>query len=74
MDAVQQRLVAKDFVSTWSGRGDEKQDAQNFWRALLQNVYGVAHLENEVLFEHPIKNDQTGNTIFIDGYRVIEPA
>lgn len=68
MDTVQQRLAAKDFVSSWIGRGDEKQDAQNFWRALLSKVYGVADPENEVLFEHPIKNDQTGSTIFIDGY------
>ena len=29
------------FVEAWTGRGDEKQDAQNFWRQLLQSVYGV---------------------------------
>ena len=68
MDALQQRLAARDFATDWAGRGDEKQDAQNFWRALLSKVYGVADPEAAILFEYPIKNDQTGSTIFIDGY------
>lgn len=55
MDALQQRLAAKDYVSAWIGSADEKKDAQNFWRALLQNIYGIAHPGNEVLFEHPLK-------------------
>ena len=68
MDPVRQRLAAKQFVADWTGRGDEKQDAQNFWRQLLQQVYDVENPENEVLFEHGVKNDQTNTTIFIDAY------
>lgn len=41
MDNVRQRNAAKQFVADWINRGDEKQDAQNFWRQLLHDVYGV---------------------------------
>ena len=32
MTDVEKRAAAESFVETWTGRGDEKQDAQNFWR------------------------------------------
>ena len=65
---VDKRTAAKSFVETWTGRGDEKQDAQNFWRMLLSTVYGVISPESDVDFEYRVKNDQTGSTIFIDAY------
>ncbi len=68
MTEVERRAAAKAFVQTWTGRGDEKQDAQNFWRQLLQSVYGVEQPESDVSFEFKVKNDQTGSTIFIDAY------
>ena len=68
MTDVERRGAAKAFVQTWTGRGDEKQDAQNFWRELLQSVYGVEKPEQDVSFEFRVKNDQTGSTIFIDAY------
>ena len=68
MTDVEKRAAAKAFVQTWLGRGDEKQDAQNFWRQLLQSVYGVQQPESDVSFEFRVKNDQTGSTIFIDAY------
>jgi len=68
MTDVDKRAAAKAFVEVWTGRGDEKQDAQNFWRQLLQSVYGVEQPETDVSFEFRVKNDQTGSTIFIDAY------
>ena len=68
MTDVEKRAAAKAFVRAWTGRGDEKQDAQNFWRQLLQSVYGVEQPESDVSFEFRVKNDQTGSTIFIDAY------
>lgn len=68
MTDVEKRSAAKAFVETWLGRGDEKQDAQNFWRQLLQTVYGVESPESDVLFEYPIKKDVKSSTIFIDAY------
>ena len=68
MDTVQQRAAAKQFVTDWTGHGDEKQDAQNFWRQLLQKVFGVEDPEKAISFEYKVKNDQTNTTIFIDGY------
>jgi len=68
MTDVEKRSAAKTFVETWLGRGDEKQDAQNFWRQLLQTVYGVESPESDVLFEYPIKKDVKSSTIFIDAY------
>ena len=68
MTDVEKRAAAKGFVETWIGRGDEKQDAQNFWRQLLSKVYGVEDPETDVLFEYPIKKDEKASTIFIDAY------
>ncbi|MCR5781926.1 MAG: methylase [Clostridia bacterium] len=68
MDKVQQRQAIKQFVRDWTGRGDERQDAQNFWRQLLQKVFGMADPEKGVLFEHKVKNDLTKSTIYIDAY------
>ena len=68
MTDVEKRSAAKTFVETWLGRGDEKQDAQNFWRMLLSTVYGVESPESDVLFEYPIKKDVKSSTIFIDAY------
>ena len=49
MTDVEKRSAAKTFVETWLGRGDEKQDAQNFggscykqstvWKALSRTSY-----------------------------------
>ena len=38
MTDVEKRTAAKAFVETWLGRGDEKQDAQNFWRTFLTAI------------------------------------
>ena len=65
MTDVERRGAAKAFVQTWTGRGDEKQDAQNFWRELLQSVYGVEKPESDVSFELRVKNGQTGSTISV---------
>ena len=65
---VEKRAAAKGFVEIWTGRGDEKQDAQNFWRQLLSKVYGVEDPEADVLFEYPIKKETEKSTIFIDAY------
>ena len=51
MTDVEKRAAAKAFVEAWTGRGDEKQDAQNFWRMLLSTVYGVEDPESSVSFE-----------------------
>lgn len=65
MTDTQQRLAAEQFVRDWTGRGDEKQETQRFWMALLQKVYGVAEPEKAIEFEVRVKLDHTS---FIDGY------
>lgn len=53
-------------------RGNERQDTQQFWTALLQRVYGVTDIENRIEFEKPVLVDNTQNgkrtTKFIDAY------
>lgn len=68
LDNTQKRQAVKQFVADWIGRGDEKQDAQNFWRQLLQKIFDVEEPEKAISFEHKVKNDQTDTTIFIDAY------
>ena len=65
MKAVEQQKAAKQFAKDWLGRGDEKQETQAFWLALLQKVYGVEEPEKYIAFELPVKLDHTS---FIDGY------
>ena len=65
MTDIEQRLAAKDFVQTWTGRGDEKQETQRFWIDLLQNVFGVDQPTKAIEFEVRVKLDHTS---FIDGY------
>ena len=65
MTDAQQRAAAKQFVKDWIGHGDEKQETQRFWIALLQNVFGVEQATNAIEFEVPVK---LGHTSFIDGY------
>lgn len=65
MTDAERRAAAKQFVADWQGRGDEKQETQTFWLALLQKVYGVAEPDKFIKFEVPVKLNHTS---FIDGY------
>ena len=66
------RAAAKQFAADWQGRGDEKQETQTFWLALLQKVYGVAEPDKFISFEKTVTVDDTktgkSTTKFIDGY------
>ena len=64
-DMEKRTAAAKRFAADWTGRGDEKQETQAFWLALLQKVYGIDEPEKYVAFEVPVKLDHTS---FIDGY------
>lgn len=48
-------LSAQKFIENWRNRGDEKSDTQQFWTALLHDVYGVEHPENFIRFEQRVK-------------------
>ncbi len=65
MTEARKKLAAKQFVKDWTGHGDEKQETQRFWMALLQKVFGVEEPENAIEFEVRVKLEHTG---FIDGY------
>jgi hypothetical protein len=65
MTDVEQKSAVRQFVKTWTGRGDEKQDTQTFWLTFLRDVFGVAKPEDVIKFEVPVKLDHTS---FIDAY------
>ena len=65
MSDQKRRAAARQFAADWEGRGDEKQETQSFWLALLRNVYGVTEPEKYIDFEVPVKLDHTS---FIDGF------
>ena len=65
MKDSEQRKAARAFVQDWTGRGDEKQETQSFWRALLGKVFGVEEPEKWLQFELPV---QLSHTSFIDAY------
>lgn len=72
MADAEQRKAAKQFVADWAGRGDEKQDTQQFWTSLLQKVYEIEAPENQISFEKRVIVDNMSNgkstTKFIDAY------
>lgn len=49
------RVEAKNFVKRWEGRGEERQDTQNFWIDLLTNVLGVENATSKIDFEVRVK-------------------
>ena len=65
MTDTEKRAAAKQFVKDWTGKGDEKQDTQSFWRDLLHKVFGIADPTTYISFEVPVKLDHTS---FIDGF------
>jgi hypothetical protein len=65
MTDVERRAAAKQFAIDWKDRGDEKQETQAFWMALLQKVFGVGEPDKSIAFEVPVK---LSHTSFIDGY------
>lgn len=72
MNDTEQRAAAKQFALDWQGRGDEKQETQAFWLALLQKVFDVKEPEKYISFERRVEVDdpKTGKSTikFIDGY------
>ena len=62
METVEQKKAAKAFAEKWAGRGDEKQDTQNFWLSLLQDIYGEEHPTEIAQFEKKVAKG------FIDVY------
>lgn len=62
MDIVEQKRAAAQFAKDWAGRGDEKQDTQNYWNQLLRTVYGVETPEQYISYEKAVAKG------FIDGY------
>ena len=72
MNEKEQRAAAREFAADWAGRGDEKQETQSFWLALLQKVYGIEEPEKYISFERRVEVDDTrtgkSTTKFIDGY------
>jgi len=61
---MEKRMAAKEFAADWKDRGDEKQETQSFWMALLQKVFGVAEPDKYIDFEVRVKLNHTS---FIDG-------
>ena len=64
MTDMEKRVAAKAFAADWKGRGDEKQETQSFWMALLQKVFGVVEADKYIDFEVRVK---LSHTSFIDG-------
>ena len=65
MTDTERKMAARQFVKDWTGHGDEKQETQRFWMALLQKVYGVAEPDKAIEFEVRVKLDHTS---YIDAY------
>lgn len=56
---------AKDFVKKWSGRGNEKQETQQFWNDI---IFKVLNAPSDTQIEYEKKVKINGQTKFIDAY------
>ena len=65
MNKTQQDQAALSFQSSWTNRGYEKGESQQFWLDLLSNVFGIQDISSFISFENQVK---LSHTSFIDGY------
>lgn len=64
MTPIQQQKAAKAFAEFWQGKeGYEKGQSQLFWTTLLNQVFGIEHPEQFIVFEDQV---QLEHTSFID--------
>jgi len=64
MTQIQQQKAAKEFAEFWQGKeGYEKGQSQLFWTTLLNQVFGIEHPEQFIIFEDQV---QLEHTSFID--------
>lgn len=62
---AEKRAAIRKFINDWKERGDEKQDKDSFWTALLRDVYDAYDIANYVQFEKPVQLDHQS---YIDAY------
>lgn len=63
MTPIQQQKAAKEFSEFWQGKGYEKGESQTYWLTLLNQVFGIEHPEQFIIFEDQV---QLEHTSFID--------
>lgn len=63
MNNIQQQKAAKTFAEFWQGKGYEKGQSQLFWTTLLNQVFGIEHPEQFIIFEDQVQLDHTS---FVD--------
>lgn len=55
----------KNFINKWTGRGNEKQETQQFWNDIIYDIL-LAPKDTLIEYEKPVKIN--GQTKFIDAY------
>ena len=65
MNKTQQDQAALAFQASWTNRGYEKGESQQFWLDLLSNVFDIQDISSFISFENQVK---LSHTSFIDGY------
>ena len=63
MTPIQQQKAAKAFAEFWQGKGYEKGESQTYWLTLLNQVFGIEHPEQFIVFEQQVQLDHTS---FVD--------
>ena len=63
MNTIQHQKAAKTFAEFWQGKGYEKGQSQLFWTTLLNQVFGIEHPEQFIIFEDQVQLDHTS---FVD--------
>lgn len=67
MTDAERREAARQFFYKWQNRGKEKQDDQSYWFDFLQDVMGVDHVTDRIVFQKEIIQP-SGYKGWIDAY------
>ena len=63
MTPIQQQKAARAFAGFWQGKGYEKGESQTYWLTLLNQVFGIEHPEQFIVFEDQVHLEHTS---FVD--------
>lgn len=66
MTETERRENIRNFISSWTGKGQEDQDDKQFWLHLIKALFGIGVEEHRIDFQKRVKID--GSTKKIDAY------
>lgn len=68
MTDAERREAARQFYQKWVNKGREDEDDRSYWIDFLQDVMGVDHVTDRIVFQKKVLNDKGSLSNRIDAY------